>query len=178
MQPSALEKGAPGDDVPLAFGENITHTNADMSEMLLGAMQSVSRDTALPPMPIKLHRAETCFVESPDPGEDGLVRHVLIEADVAGLQMDELRVELFQRGAPPHTLVVSTKTGEYCDYAPERWECDVHVDMDLRTVRAEFCGRGPRGARHGDRREDRTLSSTVELQAEFCGRGPKGSASR
>ena len=51
MQPSALEKGAPGDDVPLAFGENITHTNADMSEMLLGAMQSVSRDTALPPTP-------------------------------------------------------------------------------------------------------------------------------
>ena len=147
MQPSALEKGAPGDDFPLAFGENITHTNADMSEMLLGAMQSVSRDTALPPMPIKLHRAETCFVESPDPGEDGLVRHVLIEADVAGLQMDELRVELFQRGAPPHTLVVSTKTGEYCDYAPERWECDVDVDMDLRTVRAEFCGRGPKGER-------------------------------
>ena len=146
-----------------------------MSGMLLGAMQSVSRDTALPPMPIKLHRAETCFVESPDPGEDGLVRHVLIEADVAGLQMDELRVELFQRGAPPHTLVVSTKTGEYCDYAPERWECDVHVEVDLRTVGAEFCGRGSKGgARHGDRREDRTLSSTVELQAEFCGRGPKG----
>ena len=88
----ALEKGAHGDDVPLAFGENITHTNADMSEMVLGAMQSVSRDTALPPMPIKLHRTDTCFdLTSPDPGEDGLVRHALVVADVAGLQMDELR---------------------------------------------------------------------------------------
>ena len=117
----ALEKGARGDDVPLAFGENITHTNADMSEMVLGAMQSVSRDTALPPMPIKLHRTDTCFdLTSPDPGEDGLVRHA---------------------------LVVSTKTGEYCDFAPERWECDVLVDVDLPTIRAEYCGRGPKGER-------------------------------
>ena len=144
----ALEKGARGEDVPLAFGENITHTNADMSEMVLGAMQSVSRDTALPPMPIKLHRTDTCFdLTSPDPGEDGLVRHALVVADVAGLQMDELQVELFQRGAPPHTLVVSTKTGEYCDFAPERWECDVLVDVDLPTIRAEYCGRGPKGER-------------------------------
>ena len=97
------------DAPPLAIGEDITHTNLDMSELLLGALQSVSTDTRLPPLKLPIVTSDRAFVASLDPDPvDGLVRQEVMSCDVAGLGVHELLVELFQAGAPPHLVVVST----------------------------------------------------------------------
>ena len=40
--------------IPLAMGEDISHTNADMSSLILGDMQAAPRETALPPRKLRV----------------------------------------------------------------------------------------------------------------------------
>ena len=119
-------------DPPLAAGEDITHTNADTSHLVLGAQRGrTSTVTPLPPVPLPVVATDAPFTPSldADPAE-GAVRVEVLSCDVAGLARDEVAVELFQsaRGAP-HTVLVSTNAPD--DAVPERWEAEVrgaHID--------------------------------------------------
>ena len=120
-------------DPPLAAGEDITHTNADTSHLVLAGAQRgrTSTVTPLPPVPLPVLATDAPFTPSldADPAE-GLVRVEVLSCDVAGLARDEVAVELFQsaRGAP-HRVLVSTNAPD--DAVPERWEAEVrgaHID--------------------------------------------------
>lgn len=67
-------------DPPLAPGEDITHTNADITSLLLSSPRPVL--LALPPLTLRVVTAAVPFTGSRDPDTDGLVRQ---EAGASGL---------------------------------------------------------------------------------------------
>ena len=132
-------------DPPLAYGEELTHTNADLSHMILDGLHATATAPSRPPRRLPVVTRATRFAPSRDPGEDGLVRVEVLALgprEIGGLAIDELRVELFETKTPPHRVVVSTDApGDAC---PASWEAvvDPLVDDDGRgECRADRGGR-------------------------------------
>ena len=120
------------------FGEELTHTNADLSHLILDGLRGGAEIPRLRAVPVSSvdHR----FVSSLDPDADGLVRvEVLgLGPQIGGLGKHELRVELHESTRPPHAVVVSTDAP--ADAIPERWKLTCRV-AHLATLRAEHCAR-------------------------------------
>ena len=86
-------------DPPLAYGEELTHTNADLSHMILDGLHATATAPSRPPRRLPVVTRATRFAPSRDPGEDGLVRVEVLALgprEIGGLAIDELRVELFE----------------------------------------------------------------------------------
>ena len=88
-----------GDDPPLAPFEELVHTNADLSHLVLDGLQSSVTTPTRPPRELKVVRVEarrSAGRLDPDP-EDGLVRVEVLALgahEVGGLGMHELKAEL------------------------------------------------------------------------------------
>ena len=127
-------------DPPLAYGEELTHTNADLSHMILDGLHATATAPSRPPRRLPVVTRATRFAPSRDPGEDGLVRVEVLALgprEIGGLAIDELRVELCETKTPPHRVVVSTDApGDAC---PASWEAVVDPLVDVATMRGEHC---------------------------------------
>ena len=129
-------------DPPLAFGEELTHTNADLSHLILDGLRGGGADIPRLPRAVPVSSVDRRFVSSLDPDSEGLVRVEVLglgPPEIGGLGKHELRVELHESSRPPHAVVVSTDAP--ADALPERWEADVPQFADLATLRAEHCAR-------------------------------------
>lgn len=134
-----------GDHPPLAPFEELVHTNADLSHLVLDGLQSIATAPTRPPRELKLVRVEARRPAGrldPDP-EDGLVRVEVLALgarEVGGLGMHELKAELVELPKPPHVVAVFTDAPE--DAAPERWEAALPELADTKTVRVEWTPSG------------------------------------
>ena len=130
-----------GDDPPLAPFEELVHTNADLSHLVLDGLQSSVTTPTRPPRELKVVRVEarrSAGRLDPDP-EDGLVRVEVLALgahEVGGLGMHELKAELVECPKPPHVVAVFTDAPE--DAAPERWEAALPELADVETLSVEW----------------------------------------
>ena len=59
---------------PLAFGEELTHTNADLSHLILDGLRGGGAEIPRLPRAVPVSSVDHRFVSSLDPDADGLVR--------------------------------------------------------------------------------------------------------
>ena len=133
--------GMRDDDPPLAQFEELVHTNADLSHLVLDGLQAIATTQTRPPRELRLVRVQARRPAGrldPDP-EDGLVRVEVLALgarEVGGLEVHELRAEITEAPKPPHSIAVFTNAPE--DARPERWEATLPELADTRLLRVEW----------------------------------------